>query len=427
MSPSIAILDRAALVRLPVRYGPPLLALAMSPSKALGNLALILMLLAWLGRARSSWPEFAGSAWGRWWLVFAAWLLLGAALAPALPGTGLTDHLRVAKDFMWVFLAVYVVAWAVTEGGHDGGRLLAWFVAGLLLSELLAVLRGGADWSVWSGAVRSGLAMYNPNTLGLYGGAALICLLLAGPDRLPGVRAPAALARGAWLLALAAVAEALFVSQSRSAWLGLVVVLPPVLLLAFRRPAGRAVLVVGAVLLLVLLALNAGTVGARMAAEWETYRALWHGAGGAVPSADASGQRIHMWRLGWQAWTERPWTGWGAASAGPLLAASEVASIRHHPHFHNMPLDVAVRSGLVGLLLVLGFFVLLFRAARGPNVPRVLAWTLTALLALFLLDSLATLLLLRNQGLFYLALCGGIAYSFEIRRRRTTAPPPPRP
>ncbi len=173
----------------------------------------------------------------------------------------------------------------------------------------------------------------------------------------------------AWLAVVAALGalNASVLSQSRGGWLALLLALPVGLWLLHRLHPGRttAITAVLVTALAVLTAMNWGVMEKRwerMQEEVTQYDT--HG------EADNSvGQRLEHWRFAWNVGMERPWTGWGMAGymrekAARVAAKQYEPSILEYIYVHNEPLDVFVKTGIGGVLLLLCFY----------GVPLVLFW-----------------------------------------------------
>lgn len=161
-----------------------------------------------------------------------------------------------------------------------------------------------------------------------------------------------ALAAVAVLLAL----NASVLSGSRGGWLALLLLVPfgLYLLWRLRRAALWPALVGVAGALAVVVALNHAVLSERwdvMANEVRSY--------GSERVADNSvGQRLEHWRFAWDAGMERPWLGWGmdgylAVKAERVAAGQYQPAILEYIFVHNELLDMFVKAGIVGVLLLL--------------------------------------------------------------------------
>jgi len=137
---------------------------------------------------------------------------------------------------------------------------------------------------------------------------------------------------GALAAALVAL-PGLAASFTRSAWLALVVALG--VMLALRRP--RALLVLGALVLVATL-VTPGDFGDRLRSAFD-------------PAHVANRERVLMWDAGVRAFRDHPLTGVGPQNLTTFLARYHPKGALEHPaHVHNSYLQVAVATGVVGLV-----------------------------------------------------------------------------
>jgi O-antigen ligase len=275
--------------------------------------------------------------WGPLWWPALAWVA-ALALAAALSGEPAACLKGVAKGLYP--LAVGVIAFAAREP-----RLRDRAVAVLLASAALAALFGLALW-VAKGAsfefrARGAVGHY----MTFAGQLMLFAALAAG--------IAAAVRSRAWrwgsLAVFAALGLVLALTQTRSAWIGLLVALATVL--ALTRPrwlAGLAVLLV--------VALFAGPAALRE-------RAL----SAIDPHHVTNVERTHMWEAGARMFRERPLTGLGPRDLKPLYDRYKSPEAREPAgHLHNVVVQVAATTGTVGLAAFVWLYgTLLTMAARG--------------------------------------------------------------
>jgi len=163
-----------------------------------------------------------------------------------------------------------------------------------------------------------------------------------------------------WLLALAVllggVGSAL--SQSRGGWLALVLVLPVSAWLLARTIGPRRVCRgLCALLLGVVVLAQMPVVGQRFdqaRQEVQTYREMGD-------DSSSVGQRLAHWRLAWEMGRERPLTGWGRTGymqekVRRVAAGLVRPSVLTFGHVHNEVLDLFVKRGIFGVLLLLLFY-----------------------------------------------------------------------
>ncbi|HKA25138.1 MAG TPA: O-antigen ligase family protein [Candidatus Eisenbacteria bacterium] len=131
---------------------------------------------------------------------------------------------------------------------------------------------------------------------------------------------------------------ALLATQTRSSWIGAVLGLGTLA----SRPAARK----WVALTLVLLTLTVIAVP-RFRARSENL---------ANPNELTARGRISLWLTGWEVFKMRPLLGWGLADHTALIEAHRRPDATFHAgHFHNNLVQVAVSTGVIGLLAYLGF------------------------------------------------------------------------
>ncbi|HHS83727.1 MAG TPA: O-antigen ligase domain-containing protein [Gammaproteobacteria bacterium] len=177
------------------------------------------------------------------------------------------------------------------------------------------------------------------------------------------------------LFSLLICIEAILISKSRGTWLAALLVLPVVLLLysrtLLRSKSGlsmvRIAAAAGVVVVLLGFVFSSQLSGVleRATQEQETYRSLLEDDVSKVPTSSV-GIRIHLWHYGVQKWLERPLFGWGTGTEAYLMEKKWESGIYGDnsytpPHFHNIYLELLVRFGLFGLLVVASVIWLIYR------------------------------------------------------------------
>ena len=311
----------------------------------------------------------SGYSWG------AAWLLLLALLTwPQW------RHQRVAPG-TWALAAVIggMACLFVAESGLTNGSAAldrpAKYIAALPCLFMLA-WRGPGVAVLWRGMVvgawgAGGIALWQtfvqrlPRATGYtnaiqYGDLSLLLGLLCLAGLAVLWRAcrhwqRAALAGGTVMGLLASL-----LSQMRGGWLALALLLPVLIaLLAHHLPA-RAVKAWAGALLLGLaslaLAFQAPLQARLEKAAQETLQFM------ETEQADTSvGHRFAHWQLAWRMGLQKPLWGWGTtgyeAEKQARVARGEAPpAVLRFSHAHNEALDVFVRRGLAGVLVLLAFY-----------------------------------------------------------------------
>ena len=358
-----------------------------------------------------------------------------------------TTRLQATQAWAWLRLwLLLVVAWWLKGDFRQSGRLLLLALFGLLVGIGVQLL---THPHMVSSGVRTGFHL-KIIAFGLYSSTAILGLSVFAP-RLLGrkeLRPSFAFRVGLWLITLAILVQGLIMTQSRGAWLTAAIVIPPVTMVRYWKADGqqgrswrfRAALV-GVALLgcATLVGVNLRTVTTRLSEEREVFAAAWRGDFQAVPSA-GFGVRVHTFRFGVTKWLERPFFGWGPGSTEYLISHSGLPQLRHSEliegewqegpnwldHLHNTYLEILVRFGLVGALLILSVLGLLARgfwvAHREGRLPSDYCWFLTGALGLMALWSLSDFRLLHPDWRSYWILMGGIMGTSWMRRGLPESP-----
>lgn len=98
-----------------------------------------------------------------------------------------------------------------------------------------------------------------------------------------------------------------------------------------------------------------------------------------VVRSGAEEYRLALWRLGWQAFSQRPVTGWGPGGFGIWPSLNQ---------FHSIPLDLAIGCGIVGVAAGSWLFIEAWIAGHDYR-PFLAAW---AVQGLFLPEHPATMI-----------------------------------
>jgi O-antigen ligase len=405
-------------------------------SVAAANIGLGLLVLAFLAD-RSAWDRLRSDPLARWGLAFAGYLVVRALWAAwELPQTA-ADQAQGVADWLKLWLFVCVAWWL-----HADLRHVHWALA-LALAGLLAGMLAHIDWGQLQGLSRGERSGFQLRAIafGLYSSTALLGLWVLAPRLWRSVKGPVyrSLTVILSLLAMALLAQGLISTQSRGAWMAALLVMPAILLMrvwvAWQRRAGRrprtlALAVGGALLLAGLVAVNWSTIQHRLGEEQETLGVIARGDFAHVPLSPI-GWRVHLYRFGLEKFAERPLLGWGPGSTQYLISHSGRAELQLPywkggltwlDHLHNTYLEVLVRFGLVGALLLLGAFGSLVRglwiAYRSGRLPVDYALFLLGGFGLTAIWNLFDFRLTHFDWRFYWLLLAGTAYSFTLQAPR---------
>ncbi|MDR2334451.1 MAG: O-antigen ligase family protein [Burkholderiaceae bacterium] len=228
--------------------------------------------------------------------------------------------------------------WGLVVGCIGAGALAAWQVYGL---------------GEWRATGRTNAIQYGNLALLL---AVLLAVFVATVHK--------QLSVGEKVLAAVAIVagmDASVLSLSRGGWLSLIVAMPFGLVLLYRYRARLfwrvivGLMVVGGL----MSVLNRGMLATRwdeMTSEIRVYES--------TRDANTSvGQRLEHWRFAWDAGKEKPLLGWGVAGYTQekqkrVAAGLYKPAIIEYKFVHNEVLDVFVKTGVVGLALLLWFYIL---------------------------------------------------------------------
>ena len=343
---------------------------------ALGNIAIalaaVLTLLA--GGWRQRWQQIGSTPLLWWALGLYGCVLLGVAYSPA-PWTDMQVHLS-----KYGKLLVLPLFWPLLQEAHWRQRCTNAFAAAMvfILLSVYASIWWQLPWSAqktlgWGGDHTVAGDYITQNIMMCF--FVLLALVRGQTARWHWLRA------AWWLLAALAVLAITQLSQGRTGYLLLAVVLAVYVLVAWQG-RGRWWALGAAVSALALALWASPTMRERMLVGWQEARTS------ASMEITSVGGRINFWRLTAEMALEKPLQGWGTGSYHNTWCQHVTQKGRPdwchfggwHPH--NQYLFFWMENGLPGLLL----FVLLLatpawlaRQAAPPDRP--LLWGLSAILA----------------------------------------------
>ncbi len=421
--------------------GVGLMLFALGFSKSLQNvgmgLALLALLVALPGAcAREFFSDRLVQLTGIWIALLAALAVMNAALIPETAEHQYDYIWKLSRLFLivltgwWVarvergpFIACVIVIAGCTLGGlyhlHQLGWLVYWpgvRVPGHLIWE------GKQFYTLLSATLLMALVVLARDLVGPRGGRFFWLRLLP------------------WLVALLVALNGLLLMRSRGPLLALIIAIGVLAFLAWRmyrashdaakpdQPVWRKYAGAALVVILVAAVVSAGLVAnsAKFAQDRAAVVALIQ-APEAIPETSL-GIRLHQWREGVRLWQQRPLFGWGPGAGRYLHAQADLpprAARSALHHFHSVPLDLLMWTGLVGVgLLVLmarawfrGFSQVLLRDDVDGRCARV------ALAAgvMFLVAGLTQTYLTSQVTWFYLAAFLGPVYGHAFSRARENA------
>jgi len=342
--PPLALLAAAVALVLPLAFSTALAGpfwsarAALVPLVALAGLVALVALLPTSARPAA----LAGGA-------FVGWSIVSAAASPQ-PLASFAGAWGLGTGA--VFVAAVVGAWAIGAGGGDGTgrRVEGALLVGVAVNVGIALLQTVTDLSRWQ------LPRFDDRSAGLFGNPVFLAAFLAGgmwlvATRIPGRAVP-------WTIAAVAVAAAIQASGSRFAFAIVVVEVLAAFFALGRRPALALVVAVtlGTGFGAVLTNVGGGvSVSSRVTSE---------------PVASGIRPRVATWTSATHAVARRPVLGAGPGRYGPatgpfrtLRLARSQGSDAIFADSHDLVVEYATTTGLVGLALLAVFLALVVRRA----------------------------------------------------------------
>ena len=273
---------------------------------------------------------------------------------------------------------------------------------------------------------RSGLGMQIPLT-GLLSSTALMATIVLGPRIRGPMQKPFSsfLRVCLWLVLITVFLEILVITQSITSWIAFAVVAPPLLLITihkhFKLLSGkeRMILIAFAVIGIAgsgfLLFNNVDTIKKRLSYQQSAIKAISSLDFNEIPYKTSFEMRLWTYRYGIEKWLERPLFGWGPGVEVGKLPGKHSKCLTH---MHNMYLEILIRFGITGLVLIgTGiwiFFFYLREAYLKLTLPFDLFLFFLGILGLLIIWSAANFMMM-SYWHFYCVLYLGMAYSFCIQ------------
>jgi O-antigen ligase len=331
------------------------------------------------------------------------------------------------------FFLVYVFAyWLFRAKGRWNEVILIVWVG--FLQQILYKL----DWAdlpqtlhlFWTGAKRAKFGT-SVNRFGLWSAVVLLsCLLLVRPMwRSAACRWVSRTKRVFWITMCSVSMMGVIFSQSRSAWLGVTVVFPPVMIYHLYRMnqlKARLVAPIAALLIMAASLTNFPQIFAeRIMVDIDSYDDIIF-SGEAIDATSGSvniqsiSQRLLIYKLFWEKFAERPVWGYGPAASHILMrnATAEYAPIAQYDHFHNSVFEVLIQLGGVGLFFYACFFSLvihqLWKGRCGGYLETEYFLLAIGALGLTAVSCMFGQPLTDTKGIYLTGFLGGICYSFRF-------------
>jgi len=402
-------------------------------SPAGSNIALAVFSLAFL-LSPSAWPIVRRDPMFRLFAAFAIYVALGAYFA--IDEFPETRKLQIRDTSNWLKLFAFLpFAWWL----RGDLRRVHWALI-LATGGLLTGMLWKADWSnLYHMTVteRTGFKLRIIFS-GLVSASAILGLLVYTP-RIWSSRTGTLhdLFRFAcWLAALYLSSFMLISSKSRGAWLAALVAVPGALAIHYFGNTEKTDIQLRKSIPFVLLALsvvaglftlNQGEIRTRLNQENEIVSSILQGENQQLPRTSI-GYRHDVQKFGLQKYLEHPWFGWGPGSTEHLIETSGQPELIHPQekgaawmdHFHNTYLEILVRFGLLGTLILAATALLimntLWRSYKTGILPKDHFAFLTGGFVLLGVWSLFDFRILHGDCRAYWILLAGIAYSFAWHR-----------
>lgn len=287
----------------------------------------------------------------RVYLLAAAGLALGAVVLAAINGTLTSDFRWISYAFFFLAGAVFFVGWVHVRNPLRQAVLGA--RAGVVLASLIAL------FEVARGVERVGFGSNQANAAFVLAAIAILARI-----RVPG--APRLLGNSRAWFYLAIIPMVLTGTRTTLPLIVICLISDIVEYVGIRRPRRAVVLAAMAAVLLTLFAPVVAVtqfgmpVPERLQQTQTELRALF---GDPLDHSDGLSIRLVLWDQAVETIRTRPWTGSGGeASMKRILAGIPAHQERFADfiHVHNLVLDELRIRGLFGLMMHLGFFIVVF-------------------------------------------------------------------
>jgi O-antigen ligase len=328
--------------------------------------------------------------------------------------------------FFWVLLVSYWMGKARGQWDYLLIAMMTGFLSQILREENWTNVTGKA-YLYWAGAER--IAFGSPASVyGLWCAIILLaCLLLyrhiwGSPEYKWGQAARIFL----WTAITSVSAMGVIFSQSRSAWIGSVLIsLPLTIYYLYRRQQIKLLKICGVAgfLILILFLTNFPLILKSRLLETNYYEVIFKESDGdATSGLDGSiTERLFMYNHAWKLWKKYPFLGYGpGVSAIQLRVIKDTYpnNIGFYDHFHNFVLDILIQLGFIGLTFYgLFFYEIIQQLVRNRQKAYVdLDFFLFVLgsFALIAISCLTDQPLNHTKGLYIVVFLGGICYSSKF-------------
>jgi hypothetical protein len=326
------------------------------------------------------------------------------------------------KSLQFGFFIVFIVGFWMNRYQHRWNELIIALFAG----HVVKVLRK-LDWDtlynglslIWYGDTRLRLGS-TVNRFGLWSDVILFgCLILR--KNIWGTRKQSNtlifwLRVVFWMFVITLASIGLVFSQSRSAWLAAVLVIPLILFHQFyqiKKIKLKAVAIIGVLFAMIALITNLPAVVEKrlLLSDDPFYN---------ESIKIAIDSRLLLNRLAWEKFKERPFVGYGPGTSEVIIkqAEDEYAIARNHDHFHNVVLNILVHLGIFGMacygLILYLVIVQLIRSKKNGSIENNYFIFAIAGLVLMLICGLFGEPFGDYKGVFLFGFLGAICYKSKF-------------
>jgi len=321
------------------------------------------------------------------------------------------------KLFGTGFLLVYLVAFWLHRVRGKWDLVLIVIMAGFLVQILRNVEWGNlnAMLDIFQTGMQRATFGFATNRLGLFSAIILLaCLMLYRP--IWGSPANAKAVRSAriafWALMSCLSAVCLIYSQSRSAWLAAIMIIPLALAFDVFRSHGLKFLHIAPVLLIAMV-IGAGFFLSSASNILKQRLA---------PGIDAPSvsNRMSLYEIAWDNWKEHPFLGRGPGTSKLMIqqAGDEHEAVKRYDHLHNVLFDMAAQIGVVGIAFIgLSAFFIVRQAFRsrhaGAGDQKYVLFAVGALV-MMLVTGIVNQPFHSPHGVYLVGYLGGICYSLKF-------------
>lgn len=352
-----------------------------------GPYLMLPLLLAWFVywcRNDGGWTRRSPLVWMAW--LFVLYVAVRAVSGYLLDPSTWEQQDRVAADYFRIggLWAVLLAPWLVGRSGPFNRNLLF----GLALVGFLGETAMALPWAeLGSSFVARARLVAGPNGSALIAGFFFLLSVVVGPPCVVRLshrqhRIQAVLTSLVWITLVSMLGLFVLLTQSRSAWLALVLVLVAIAVSAvwagrrYGSPRQRRLLFAavgaGAAIMVALVSSQSHLLEKRYEQAQDSLDKVvtlrW-----SEMETDPVSQRIWLYQFGFPKVLDRPVLGWSPGGVKPLIQANADPPIDHHQHIHNMHLEILLGLGLVGFVLFYGMvamcFVELGRAVVAGRLP----------------------------------------------------------